>query len=322
MIGTEVNVAVKLLNEGQVVGIPTETVYGLAANGLNEKSVVSIFRIKNRPFFDPLILHFSDIDSISPYIEDISPNALKLAKAFWPGPMTLLLKKSEKVPDIVTSGSPMVAVRIPNHPMTLSLLKQLDYPLAAPSANPFGYISPTKAEHVENQLGDLVPYILDGGDCHIGLESTIVDCSEDKLKIKRLGGLSVQEIENCIGESIEIEISSGSNPSSPGQLDKHYAPKTPFIIVEDLETQMLKFKDKKLAYLGFGEIQVLENLYTLNLSQNSDLSEAAQNLFHYMRLLDQIGFDCILTMNVPEIDLGRAINDRMRRAAAEFVNYK
>jgi L-threonylcarbamoyladenylate synthase len=322
MIGTEVNVAVKLLNEGQVVGIPTETVYGLAANGLNEKSVVSIFRIKNRPFFDPLILHFSDIDSISPYIEDISPNALKLAKAFWPGAMTLLLKKSEKVPDIVTSGSPMVAVRIPNHPMTLSLLKQLDYPLAAPSANPFGYISPTKAEHVENQLGDLVPYILDGGDCHIGLESTIVDCSEDKLKIKRLGGLSVQEIENCIGESIEIEISSGSNPSSPGQLDKHYAPKTPFIIVEDLETQMLKFKDKKLAYLGFGEIQVLENLYTLNLSQNSDLSEAAQNLFHYMRLLDQIGFDCILTMNVPEIDLGRAINDRMRRAAAEFVNYK
>lgn len=322
MIGNEINAAVKLLNEGQVVGIPTETVYGLAANGLNEKSVVSIFRIKNRPFFDPLILHFSDIDSISPYIEDLSPNALKLAKAFWPGPLTLLLKKSDKVPDIVTSGSPLVAVRIPKHTLTLSLLRQLDYPLAAPSANPFGYISPTKAEHVEKQLGELVPYILDGGDCHIGLESTIVDCSEEKLKIKRLGGLSVQEIENCIGETIEIEISSGSNPSAPGQLDKHYAPKTPFVIVEDLETQMLKFKDKKLAYLGFGKIQTLDNLYILNLSQNSDLPEAAQNLFHYMRLLDQIGFDCILTMKVPDIDLGRAINDRMRRAASEFINFK
>lgn len=321
MIGGEINEAVKLLNEGQVVGIPTETVYGLAANGLNEKSVVSIFKIKNRPFFDPLILHFSDLESISSYVEGLSPNALKLAKAFWPGPLTLLLKKSSKVPDIVTSGSELVAVRVPNHPLTLSLLKQLDYPLAAPSANPFGYISPTKAEHVEKQLGNLVPYILDGGDCQVGLESTIVDCSEEKLTIKRLGGLSVQEIENCIGETIEIEISGGSNPSAPGQLDKHYAPKTPFLIVEDLESQIIRFKDKKLAFLGFGEIQVPENLYVLNLSPNSDMSEAAQNLFHYMRLLDQIGVDCILAMNVPNIDLGRAINDRMKRAAADFIHY-
>jgi L-threonylcarbamoyladenylate synthase len=321
MIGNEIKVAIKLLNEGQVVGIPTETVYGLAANGLNEKAVVSIFKIKNRPFFDPLILHFTDVDSINDYVEKISPKALKLAKAFWPGPLTLLMKKSNKVPDIVTSGSPLVAVRIPKHPLTLSLLEQLDYPLAAPSANPFGYISPTKAEHVENQLGDLVPYILDGGDCQVGLESTIVDCSSEQLKIKRLGGLSVQEIENCLGESIEIEISSGSNPSAPGQLDKHYAPRTPFVIVDDIESQLIKFNDKKMAFLGFGDIQVNENLYTLNLSHNSDLSEAAQNLFHYMRLLDQIGFDCILTMKVPDFDLGRAINDRMKRAAAEFINY-
>jgi len=322
MIGNEINAAVSLLNEGQVVGIPTETVYGLAANGLNDKAVVSIFKIKNRPFFDPLILHFSDIESILEYVIELNPKALKLAKAFWPGPMTLLLKKNDKVPDIVTSGSALVAVRIPKHPLTLSLLQQLDYPLAAPSANPFGYISPTKAEHVEKQLGDLVPYILDGGDCQVGLESTIVDCSEDTLKIKRLGGLSVQEIENCIGETIEIEISSGSNPSSPGQLDKHYAPKTPFLIVDDLASIILKFKDKKLAYLGFGEIEDNDKLYILNLSQNSDLSEAAQNLFHYMRLLDQIGFDCILTMKVPDVDLGRAINDRIKRAAADFIHYK
>jgi L-threonylcarbamoyladenylate synthase len=322
MIGGELDLAVKLLKEGQVIGIPTETVYGLAANALNEKSVVSIFEIKNRPFFDPLILHFSDIESIRKYVIDFNSQALKLAEAFWPGPLTILLKKNNLVPDIVTSGSDLVAVRIPNHPLTLSLLGKLDFPLAAPSANPFGYISPTKAEHVENQLGLLVPYILDGGDCYIGLESTIVDCSEEILTIKRLGGLSVSEIEECLGKPVKIEISSGSNPSAPGQLDKHYAPKTPFVLIEDLESTLIKFKNKKIAYLGFGEIEIPEHVYSLNLSLSSNLNEAAQNLFHFMRLLDNIGFDCILVQNVPEIGLGKAINDRIKRAAAEFKNFK
>jgi L-threonylcarbamoyladenylate synthase len=322
MIGGELDLAVKLLKEGQVIGIPTETVYGLAANALNEKSVVSIFEIKNRPFFDPLILHFSDIESIRKYVIDFNSQALKLAEAFWPGPLTILLKKNNLVPDIVTSGSDLVAVRIPNHPLTLSLLGKLDFPLAAPSANPFGYISPTKAEHVENQLGQLVPYILNGGDCSIGLESTIVDCSEEILTIKRLGGLSVSEIEECLGKPVKIEISSGSNPSAPGQLDKHYAPKTPFVLIEDVENTLIKLKNKKIAYLGFGDIKIPEHVYTLNLSLSSNLNEAAQNLFHFMRLLDNIGFDCILVQNVPEIGLGKAINDRIKRAAAEFENFK
>ena len=322
MIGGELDLAVKLLKEGQVIGIPTETVYGLAANALNEKSVVSIFEIKNRPFFDPLILHFSDIESIRKYVIDFNSQALKLAEAFWPGPLTILLKKNNLVPDIVTSGSDLVAVRIPNHPLTLSLLGKLDFPLAAPSANPFGYISPTKAEHVENQLGQLVPYIIDGGDCSIGLESTIVDCSEEILTIKRLGGLSVSEIEECLEKPVKIEISSGSNPSAPGQLDKHYAPKTPFVLIEDVENTLIKLKNKKIAYLGFGDIKIPEHVYTLNLSLSSNLNEAAQNLFHFMRLLDNIGFDCILVQNVPEIGLGKAINDRIKRAAAEFENFK
>jgi L-threonylcarbamoyladenylate synthase len=322
MIGGELDLAVKLLKEGQVIGIPTETVYGLAANALNEKSVVSIFEIKNRPFFDPLILHFSDIESIRKYVIDFNSQALKLAEAFWPGPLTILLKKNNLVPDIVTSGSDLVAVRIPNHPLTLSLLGKLDFPLAAPSANPFGYISPTKAEHVENQLGQLVPYIIDGGDCSIGLESTIVDCSEEILTIKRLGGLSVSEIEECLGKPVKIEISSSSNPSAPGQLDKHYAPKTPFVLIEDVENTLIKLKNKKIAFLGFGDIEIPDHVYTLNLSLSSNLNEAAQNLFHFMRLLDNIGFDCILVQNVPEIGLGKAINDRIKRAAAEFENFK
>jgi L-threonylcarbamoyladenylate synthase len=253
---------------------------------------------------------------------DFNSQALKLAEAFWPGPLTILLKKNNLVPDIVTSGSDLVAVRIPNHPLTLSLLGKLDFPLAAPSANPFGYISPTKAEHVENQLGQLVPYIIDGGDCSIGLESTIVDCSEEILTIKRLGGLSVSEIEECLGKPVKIEISSGSNPSAPGQLDKHYAPKTPFVLIEDVENTLIKLKNKKIAYLGFGDIKIPEHVYTLNLSLSSNLNEAAQNLFHFMRLLDNIGFDCILVQNVPEIGLGKAINDRIKRAAAEFENFK
>jgi L-threonylcarbamoyladenylate synthase len=322
MIGGALEVAVKLLKDGQVIGIPTETVYGLAANALNEKSVVSIFEIKNRPFFDPLILHFSDIASIQKYVLEFNSNALKLAEAFWPGPLTLLLKKNELVPDIVTAGSHLVAVRIPNHPLTLSLLRHLDFPLAAPSANPFGYISPTKAEHVETQLGQLVPYILDGGDCQVGLESTIVDCSTDVLAVRRLGGLSVLEIEKCLGIPIKIDISSNSNPSSPGQLDKHYAPKTPFVLIENIESALIKFRSKKLAYLGFGDIQHPEDVYTLNLSSNSDLAEAAQNLFHYMRLLDNLSFDCILAANVPDIGLGKAINDRLKRAAAEYKDFK
>lgn len=317
MIGSDVNVALKLLREGQVIGIPTETVYGLAANGLNEKSVVSIFRIKNRPFFDPLILHFPNQFSIKQYVMGFNEHAEKLAQTFWPGPLTLLLKKTDLVPDIVTSGSDLVAVRVPKHPVTLALLEQLDFPLAAPSANPFGYISPTQAEHVENQLGSLVPYVLDGGDSQIGLESTIVACIDGQVIVKRLGGLSIQSIEECLGMKVQIDISSNSNPSAPGQLDKHYSPKTKFIISQDIEKSIIELKGQKLAYLGFGEIEDYEGVYTLNLSRTSNLNEAAQNLFHYMRLLDKSGVDCILVKRLPDIELGKAINDRIQRAAAQ-----
>jgi L-threonylcarbamoyladenylate synthase len=200
-IGKEVNRASQLLREGQLVGIPTETVYGLAANALDADAVLRIFEAKGRPHFDPLIMHLPDADAVKVHVRDIPPMALQLMDAFWPGPLTLVLPKQSHVPDIVTSGLDTVAVRVPSHPMTQALLRQLDFPLAAPSANLFGHVSPTTAQHVNAQLGDRIPYILDGGATTVGLESTIVGFEEGIPTIYRLGGLGVEEIERVVGPS-------------------------------------------------------------------------------------------------------------------------
>ncbi len=315
MTGGSIEQAADLLRAGELVAVPTETVYGLAANALNEDAVVSVFRVKNRPFFDPLIIHCHDLGSVRKYVRELPPIAEKLANRFWPGPMTLLLYKSDIIPDIVTSGSDLVAVRIPAHPLTLNLLSILDFPIAAPSANPFGYISPTRAEHVAEQLGSELKYILDGGECGIGLESTIIDCSESELKVLRLGGLSLHDIEDCTGQKVKISINAGSNPSAPGQLDKHYSPLTPFLLTDDLQGTLLKNRHRNPAVLGFGDISVPEGVYVLNLSKTADMNEAARNLFHYMRLLDSLKPELIIAAKVPETGLGAAINDRMNRAA-------
>jgi L-threonylcarbamoyladenylate synthase len=315
MTGSDTELAAGYLRKAEVIAIPTETVYGLAANALNEHAVLSVFRIKNRPFFDPLIIHVDSLESAGRYVKSIPEKAVRLAERFWPGPLTLLLPKLDIIPDLVTSGSELVAIRVPAHPLTLELLGKLDFPLAAPSANPFGYISPTRADHVEKQLGHLIPYILDGGECRIGLESTIVDCSTDQTKVLRLGGLSLKEIEDCTGEHLNIQLSAGSNPSAPGQLDRHYAPGTKFILSKDPESEFLKHKGYKTAFLNFGEFRSPEGIYTLNLSHTGDTDEAAMNLFHYMRLLDSLDFDVIIALKLPETGLGAAINDRLKRAS-------
>ncbi|MCC6818485.1 MAG: threonylcarbamoyl-AMP synthase [Bacteroidia bacterium] len=317
MIGHDIQEAADKLRQGLTVGIPTETVYGLAANALNESAVVSIFKIKDRPFFDPLIIHVKDLETAKRYVRSFPPKALLLAEKFWPGPLTLLLPKESIIPDIVTSGSDLVAIRVPSHPLTLSLLELLDFPLAAPSANPFGYISPTQAEHVEKQLGDKVSYILDGGSSLIGLESTIVNCSEDGLSIVRLGGLSVDEIEKVIGTKLEKQLTQNSNPLSPGQLDKHYSPKSKFVLSENISESILKYRDKKIAILTFGEEHYDRGIYELNLSKTGDLEEAARNLFHYMRLLDIYAPDIIISKKVSPHGLGLAINDRLVRASSQ-----
>ena len=316
-IGSNIEIAADWLKKGNVVSIPTETVYGLAANALNETAVLQIFDIKKRPSFDPLIVHISSINEIEKYTLSF-PEVLKpLAALYMPGPLTLLLPKQSIIPDLVTSGLEQVAIRIPKHPLTLELLSSLDFPLAAPSANPFGYISPTSAAHVNQQLGKQIPYILDGGDCSIGIESTIIGIENDKIILYRLGGLSLNAIEAVVGK-VQININQSSNPKSPGQIKSHYAPKKPFYI-GDIQELIYQFRDKKVGIISFGKNANFkqQNIVEYNLSLVGDTYEAAQNLFGTMRILDNSAIDIIVTDYLPETGLGLAINDRLQRAAAK-----
>lgn len=314
IIGTNILYAKQLLLTGQVIGIPTETVYGLAGNAFDEDAVLKIFTVKNRPQFDPLIVHTDSLSKLTSFIADFPEKAQKLANVFWPGPLTLLLPKSDKISDLVTSGLNTVAVRIPNHPLTLELLSTLDFPLAAPSANPFGYISPTSAQHVEKQLGKKISYILDGGDSQVGIESTIVGFEGDEGVVYRLGGTSVEAIEKVIG-SVRLVAHSSSNPKAPGMLKSHYSPRKP-LFIKDLKQVLERYSKEKIGYLSFQKIN--ENVPLENqriLSSSGNYAEAAKHLFSYMRQLDGMAVDIIYAELLPEKDLGRAINDRIRRAA-------
>jgi len=311
-IGTDISLAKDILTRGDLVGIPTETVYGLAANALNPDAVTKIFTTKERPSFDPLIVHTDSLTNVSEFVQEIPVKAKQLADQFWPGPLTLLLQKKSIIPDLVTSGLDTVAVRIPRHPLTQALLAQLDFPLAAPSANPFGYISPTTAKHVNDQLGGEIDYILDGGSCTIGVESTIIGFNNDIPVVYRLGGMAIEEIEKVVGKVDKMPHSS-SNPSAPGMLASHYAPKKKLILgnLSDLKN---KYKGQDVATLSF--IKEKDQRHAYFLSELGDLNEAAQNLFSKLRELDDLPVDLILAELVPDEGLGRAINDRLKRAAA------
>ncbi len=315
-IGVDIELAIQLLREGKLVAIPTETVYGLAANGLDENAVTSIYKAKNRPFFDPLILHCATIQMVERITSRITEDARKLAETFWPGPLTLLLPKANEVPYLVTSGSYFVAVRIPKHPLTLSILKELDFPLAAPSANPFKYISPTKAIHVAQQLGNQVDYILDGGECSVGIESTIVDCNQEQPIILRLGGLKIDDIEMCLGKKVLLQTQENSNPKAPGQMDKHYAPITPIYLVDNIETYLKENYNLNIGALTFGATKI-DSPNTINLSASGNLDEAARQLFSSLRKLDDQKYNRIIVQLLPNEGLGIAINDRLKRAAAK-----
>jgi L-threonylcarbamoyladenylate synthase len=316
-IGTEIAIAKELLEEGKLVAIPTETVYGLAGNALNEEAVTEIYLAKNRPYFDPLIVHVGDIDAVKDYVEVIPDKALELMKRFWPGPLTILLPRKSIIPDLVTAGLDRVGVRCPDHPLTLKLLQRLSFPLAAPSANPFGYVSPTNPEHVNEQLGNKIDYILDGGDCKVGVESTIIGFENQETIIHRVGGLSVEAIEAVIGP-VTVNTHSESNPQAPGQLQSHYSPQKPLMLGKIPELY-LQNKGKAMAVMSFREEYELPNVRTqIVLSSSGNLDEAARKLFSVLRELDKRDVEIILTEEVPDIGLGRAINDRLRRAS---INY-
>ena len=313
IVSSSVEQAKALLEQGQLVAIPTETVYGLAANALDKTAVIEIFNAKQRPSFDPLIIHIGNTSEVSRYASHIPANAQKLMDAFWPGPLTLVLPKQEIIPDEVTSGLDTVGIRMPNHPLTLQLLNQLDFPLAAPSANPFGYISPTTPQHVFDQLQNKIPMVLDGGPCEIGVESTIVGFEGELPVVYRLGGLTLEDIRKVCGD-IKIEVNSSSDPKAPGMLKSHYAPRKPLKIIADdfIFNDLTNYN----ALIVFGEFKNSTNAQVYNLSPSTNYNEAASNLFSFLRKLDaDSSVSRIYALLLPEVYLGLAINDRLNRAA-------
>lgn len=310
-IGTDIQKAKTVLTQGGLVAIPTETVYGLAANAINVTSVAKIFEVKGRPTFDPLIVHVPDLESVKSYSGEINEHAEILAKHFWPGPLTLLLKKKQIIPDLVTAGLSTVGLRCPDHPLTRNLLTRLTFPLAAPSANPFGYVSPTRPAHVEEQLGDKIDYILDGGPCKVGVESTIVGFPNGRPTVLRLGGIAVEQIEAIIGK-VDVRTHSTSNPQAPGQLESHYAPRQR-VVLGNIEDLMKIFAGVRYAVMSFEKRYDIP--FSFVLSESGSLNEAAANLFQALRTLEKMPVEIILAERVPDHGLGRAINDRLKRAA-------
>ena len=314
IISKDISKAVALLNQEKLVAIPTETVYGLAGNIFSEKAIDSIFKTKQRPLFNPLIVHIPSIDYLETIVARIPEKAKLLAEAFWPGPITLVLKKKEVIPDVITAGKDTVAVRIPNHPTTLELLKQLDFPLAAPSANPFNRISPTSAEHVESYFKNDIKMVLDGGTCTSGIESTIIGFENDEPIIYRLGSTSIEDIENIVG-SVEIKNKKNSVPNAPGMLARHYAPNTKTILVTDISDAIKQFQGKNIGILAFeNEIKNNDIKFQIVLSKTGNVSEAATNLYSALHQLDEQDLDIIIAERLPNHDIGKSINDRLQRA--------
>ncbi|PKL82884.1 MAG: threonylcarbamoyl-AMP synthase [Ignavibacteriae bacterium HGW-Ignavibacteriae-3] len=303
--------AAGIIKEGGLVAFPTETVYGLGADGLNPIAVAKIFEAKKRPTFNPLILHIADVKWLKKFSSVKSEKVELLISKFWPGPLTLVLPKTDVVPDIVTSGNETVAIRMPDHPVALKLIEASSTPIAAPSANKFGHLSPTEAYHVAKYLGDKVDMILDGGKSSVGVESTIIQFQDDKFYLLRPGGLSKEEIESEIGK-IETGIVDPDKPNAPGQLLSHYSPQTP---LKFFNKKYLD-KNKKIGMLFFCEDKKLFPFYkTKILSSNGDLREAAANLFSFLHELEHENLDLILVESIEEKGLGIAIMDRLVKAS-------
>lgn len=312
--------AKQILDTGGLVALPTETVYGLAANATNTNAVKSIYSTKGRPTNNPLILHFANFEAVLPYTKSMPEDAKVLANTFWPGPLTLLLPKSELVPQVITADSSKVAVRVPNHPLTLELLSKLAYPLAAPSANPSGYISPTKPIHVQEQLGLKIPLILDGGNCSKGLESTILGWNHEQQPILyRQGTITAEDIKAVLNKKILLYKSDLTQLEAPGMLKSHYAPNTNTIISTNIEQTIKKYKGLKLGVIKahnsyMGEVQIDHEAV---LSPTESLEEVAEKLYATMHEFDALDLDIILIEEVINEGIGLAINDRLRRSASK-----
>jgi len=314
-VSTDRNSAVELLRQGEAVALPTETVYGLAADALNPIAVAKIFEAKGRPRFDPLIIHLPDpgwLEKVADPLEQDRRLVSSLAEKFWPGPFTMVLPKRDIIPEIVTAGLETVAVRISAHPIFSEIVSAFGKPLSAPSANRFGRISPTTAKHVLDELNGHIPLIIDAGPTTHGIESTIVAVHNGEIDILRRGPITSEQLSKFgeVGIATERE-----KISVPGQLPSHYAPKTPLRIVDNLKS-FTPMTNERYALLAWTPIKNDERFVAIrNLSRQQDLREAAANLFRYLRELDALDVDLIVAERVPGEGLGAAILDRLQRAS-------
>ncbi|HOO82705.1 MAG TPA: L-threonylcarbamoyladenylate synthase [Alphaproteobacteria bacterium] len=306
--------AAEILKSGGLVGMPTETVYGLAADATNGQAVAKIFAAKGRPSFNPLIIHVTDLEQAGEFVV-VNDWARAMSQAFWPGPLTLILPKKEntQISELASTGLETLAVRVPAHKVARALIKAACVPLAAPSANASGTLSPTTAAHVYDSLGDKVDIILAAGACAVGLESTVLDLSGEAPLVLRPGGISAEDISKVLGVEVRYDAGDSVAPKSPGQLLKHYAPNLP------VRLNAIDLKEDE-ALLAFGRTKFMIGSdfpaeLVCNLSENKDLYEAAANLFAMLKVLDESGAKGIAVMAVPEVGIGIAINDRLRRAA-------
>jgi L-threonylcarbamoyladenylate synthase len=314
---TSVSEAARLLKEGEVVAIPTETVYGLAGNAFEPKALAKIFAAKERPTFDPLIVHIADIAQLSDIAKDIPDSAYKLAEAYWPGPMTIILPKKDCIPDLCTSALPSVAVRFPSHPIAQSIIKESGLPLAAPSANLFKHVSPTTAEHVAAQLADRIAGIVDGGPCSVGVESSIISLTGEKPTVLRPGAITPEMFAKVLGDvAIKESTSKPGQPMlAPGQCDTHYRPQVPLYYGEIPAGYTLPEHTVRIAFgTQAGPIPA-----TVNLSATGDMVEATSKLYAFMHDLDKTEYDLILVDPIPNKGVGMALNDRLKRASIKSL---
>ena len=310
--------AAEIIRGGGLVAFPTETVYGLGANALNTDAVAKIFEAKQRPSFDPLIVHIATRASLDRLVETISLGDHRLMDVFWPGPLTLVLPKREIVPDIVTAGLSTVAIRMPAHPVAQALIREAGVPIAAPSANPFGYVSPTCAQHVLDGLGDHVDLILDGGPCQIGVESTIVSMVETWVELLRPGSITLAQIREITG--LVVRTPASQTTVAPGQLPRHYATRTPVTILGTQGARPVVQGHERVGLLVMSAPNHVDDRFCAIevLSPSGDLREAARNLFAALRRLDALGLNRLYAEPCDEQGLGLAIMDRLRRCAASI----
>ncbi len=306
--------AVRLLDEGKVVAFPTETVYGLGAVAYNSYAVTKIFEVKKRPHFDPLIVHLDGAQKLGEYVENIPADAEKLIRVFWPGPLTMIFRKRPVIPDIVTAGLPTVGIRVPSHPVALELIRMLGKPIAAPSANQFGYMSPTRVHHVTRSFTERVPLVLDGGNSQHGIESTIISFHEKGVFIHRHGAVAIEELSEHVRV---IDKEKTAICEAPGELPYHYSPLKPLRLV-DSPTDV---RNPRSSYLAFREPCPTPNSEHVRvLSPTGDHREAAANFFSFLIELDRDDVDIIYAEKIPEKGIGRAIMERLRKASKRHGN--